>query len=234
MIRLLGPVEVWADGRRLAGLGTAQRLAVLAALAVDAGRPVPLETLVDRVWDEAPPAGARPALYAHITRIRQALLELDVRRQVGPVRRAGGYVLDVDPDRVDLHRFRRLVAAARDGTRPDSERAGLLREALGLWQGLPLGGLTSQWAARLQTEVRLGRFDEVIGPVRDLLADHPLAEPLVAVLMRALVAAGRDAEALDCYATARGRLVADLGVAPGPELRAVLEAFLRGELDRGA
>jgi DNA-binding SARP family transcriptional activator len=149
-IRLLGPVEVWVDGARLGGLGAAQQRAVLAALAIDAGRPVPLATLIDRVWDEAPPTGARPALYAHITRIRQALHQPGAQPQVGPVRRAGGYVLQVDPDQVDLHRFRRLVAAAGDGAQSDAGRAGLLREALGLWQGPPLGDLTSQWAARMR------------------------------------------------------------------------------------
>jgi DNA-binding SARP family transcriptional activator/tetratricopeptide (TPR) repeat protein len=230
-------------------MGAAQQRAVLAALAVDAGRPVMLQTLVDRVWDEAPPAGSRSALYAHITRIRQALHDGGAggQRQVGPVRRAGGYVLDVDPDRVDLHRFRDMVAAARDGARSDAERAGLLRAALDLWQGPPLADLSSQWATRMrdswsqqrldavvawgQAELRLNRPAEVIGPVRDLLADHPLAEPLVAVLLRALASAGRDAEALDHYATARARLVSELGAEPGPELRAIHEAVLRGEFD---
>ena len=246
-IRLLGPVEVWAGGVRLAGLGTAQQRAVLAGLAVDAGRPVMLATLVDRVWDEAPPAGTRSALYAHITRIRQALHEAGTQRPVGPVRRAGGYVLQVEPDQVDVLRFRLLLAAARDAGRSEAGRAGLLREALGLWQGPPLADLTSRWAARMRdawsqqrldavltwarTELRLGHHDHVIGPVRDLLADYPMAEPLIGVLMRALVAAGRDAEALDRYATTRTRLVDELGAEPGPELRAVHQAVLRGELD---
>jgi DNA-binding SARP family transcriptional activator len=249
-IRLLGPVEVWAGGARLGGLGTAQQGAVLAALAVDAGRPVMLATLVDRVWDEAPPAGIRPPLYAHITRIRQAPHQPGGQPQAGPVRRAGGYVLQLDPDQVDLHRFRRLVTAARDTTHSDADRAGLLREALDLWQGPPLADLTSQWAARMreswsqqrldvavtwaQTELRLGHHDEVIGPVRDLLADHPLAEPLAGVLMRALVSAGRDAEALDHYATTRTHLAEELGAEPGPELRAVHQAVLRGELDHSS
>jgi DNA-binding SARP family transcriptional activator/tetratricopeptide (TPR) repeat protein len=245
-IRLLGPVEVWADGRRLAGLGTTQQRAVLAALAVDAGRPVLLQTLVDRVWDEAPPAGTRPALYAHISRIRHALHPAGAagHRPPSPVcRRAGGYVLDIDPDRIDLHRFRRLTAA---GGRPgcsDAERAGLLGAALEQWHGPPLADLSSQWALRMRdswsqqrldvvfawalAQLRLGRHDTVIGPVRDLLADHPLAEPLVGVMMRALAARGRDAEALARYAATRTRLRAELGAEPGPELRAVHEAILR-------
>jgi tetratricopeptide (TPR) repeat protein len=249
-IRLLGAVEVWTGDGRFAGLGTVQQRAVLAALAVDAGRPVMLQTLVERVWDEAPPVGTRPALYAHISRIRQALHQAEAaeRHSAGLTRRAGGYVLEVGPDQVDLHRFRRLTTVAGDRDRSDVERVGLLSEALGLWRGTPLADLPGQWAARMRegwvqqrldavvawarAELRLGRHDAVIDPVRQLLTDHPLVEPLAAVLIRALAAAGRDAEALDRYAATRARFVQDLGVEPGPELRAVHEAVLHGDLTR--
>ncbi|MEN3361274.1 MAG: hypothetical protein V7637_5256 [Mycobacteriales bacterium] len=250
-LRLLGPVEINVGGRWL-DLGPPQQRAVLAALAVDAGRPVMLRTLIDRVWDEAPPIGAKPALYAHITRIRQAL-ELTERGDGDPparlVRRAGGYLLEVEPDQVDLRRFRRLVAAARDPNRGDPERVDLLHAALDLWRGVPLADLPGEWAARMRdswqkqrldavvqwayAELRLGRSDEVIGSVRDLAADNPRAEPLIGVLMRAFVAAGRGAEALDCYTAARARLVQELGVEPGSDLRAVYAAVLRGDLGQG-
>jgi DNA-binding SARP family transcriptional activator/tetratricopeptide (TPR) repeat protein len=249
--RLLGPVEVRTGDRGLE-MGPRQQRAVLAALAVDAGHPVPLDTLVDRVWDEAPPPGARAALYSHITRIRRALESVEVtgEQPVRLVRRAGGYVLDVDPDRVDLHQFRRLSAAAREPRCSDTDRAGLLGGALGLWRGTPLADLPGQWAERMRegwrqqqldaavawarAELALGRPEVVIGPVRDLLAAYPLVEPLVGTLMRALAAAGRDSEALDCYATTRSRLVDELGVEPGPELQAVHRAILRGELAAAA
>jgi DNA-binding SARP family transcriptional activator len=231
-------------------LGPPQQRAVLAALAVDAGRPVPLETLVDRIWGEAPPARARAALYTHITRIRRAL-EAAGRpgeQPVGLVRRAAGYVLEVEADRVDLHRFRRLIAAAADPRCSDANRAGLLAEALGLWRGTPLADVPGEWADRMRegwrqlyldavvpwarSELALGRPDRVIGQVRDLLASNPLVEPLVATLMRALAAVGRDAEALECYAVTRSRLVEELGTEPGAELQAVHQAILRGELPR--
>jgi tetratricopeptide (TPR) repeat protein/DNA-binding SARP family transcriptional activator len=248
-VRVLGPVELWADGHRVE-IGPPQRRTVLAALVVDAGQQVTLQELVDRVWDEAPPVGALPALYSHITRIRRALEKANGAGglPLGLVRRPGGYVLGIDPEQVDLHRFRRLITTARDPRHSDAERAGLLREALSVWRGTPLADLPGGWAARMreawrmqrldlvvqwaQTELRLGRHDEVIGPVRELAAEHPLAERLVAVLMRALAAAGRDAEALDYYATSRARLVDELGTDPGPELRAMHGAILRGELDR--
>jgi DNA-binding SARP family transcriptional activator len=245
--RLLGPVEVRVGSSRL-DLGTPQQRAVLAALAVDAGRPVMLGTLIDRVWDDAP-VGARPALYAHIARIRHSLDQASARAgqpAAALARRAGGYLLEVDPDRVDLRLFRRLAAAARDPQRSDAERAGLLREALDLWRGAPLADLPGGWAVRMReswqkqrldavvlwahAELRLGRPDDVIDAIRELAADHPRAEPLVGVLMLAYVAAGQDAEALDCYATARTRLVHELGVEPGPGLRAVHAAVLRGDL----
>ncbi len=206
-IRLLGAVEVWAAGRRL-DAGPPQRRAVLAALAVDAGRPVPAETLLDRVWGSTPPTRVRSAVHANITHIRRVLQEVNTVAEhgsrVGLVRHGGGYVLQVDVDRVDLHRFRRLTATARDRQRPDAERAGLLRDALDLWRGSALTGLAGDWPARMRdswdlerldaavdwsrTELRLGRHDQVIGAVRAMVADYPLAEPLVAVLMQALVA----------------------------------------------
>ncbi|WP_020641858.1 AfsR/SARP family transcriptional regulator [Amycolatopsis balhimycina] len=244
-IRLLGVVEVWDRGRRLPDLGTPQQRAVLAALAVDAGRPVMLQTLIDRIWDQAAPVAARPALYAHISRLRKTLNQAETVPQAGPVRQAGGYALDIDPDSVDLHRFHRLTTAARHSELLVAEQVRLLNEALGLWRGLPLADLPGEWAARMRedwnqqrldgtvawarAELRLGHYDEVIGPVRELLSEHPLTEPLTAILMRALVAAGRDSEALDRYSLTRSRLGDELGSDPGPELRALHAAILRGE-----
>ncbi|MFF4119444.1 winged helix-turn-helix domain-containing protein [Streptomyces sp. NPDC001714] len=107
-----------------ADLGPPQRRAVLAALAVDVGRPVPVEALVDRVWGADPPAGARRALYAHVARIRRLAERLDGSGEgrLPVLRRAGGYQLDLDPDRVDLHRFQRLAATARDRPRRRAAR----------------------------------------------------------------------------------------------------------------
>jgi DNA-binding SARP family transcriptional activator len=246
--RLFGPVEAWLAGIRLS-LGTPQQRAVLAALAVDAGRLVTIETLIDRVWDDAPPPGARQALYAHVARIRHALGQAspDAGQPGAAVaRRAGGYLLDTEPDRVDVRLFRRLAAEARERQRADAERAALLGRALGMWRGTPLADVPGAWAARMrvswqkqhvdavvqwaQVQLRLGRPDEVIDAVRELAADHPRAEALIGVLMMAYAAAGQDAEALDCYASTRSLLVHDLGTEPGPGLREVHAAVLRGDL----
>jgi tetratricopeptide (TPR) repeat protein/DNA-binding SARP family transcriptional activator len=243
--RLLGPVEVWAAGGCLE-MGPPQQRAVLAALAVDAGRPVFRGTLLDRIWSGRAPEGAASALYAHINRIRRLLAAGAAGGEpVRLARRSGGYVLEVDPEDVDLHRFRQLALAARDRQRPDDERARLLREALDLWRGEPLADLPGEWPARMrhsweeerldaavawaQAELRMGRPDEVIGPVRELVAGQPLKERPIGVLMQALAAAGRGAEALECYAIARSRLREALGAEPGQELQSVHLAILKGE-----
>src|SRR5689334_10391888 len=113
--RLLGPVE-WHPGGNAVPLGTRKQRTVLAALLVDAGHPVSLDTLIDRVWEDAPPAQPRSVVYAHLTRIRSALAQAYPNQpDRAPLlrRRGGGYALELDRDRVDLHRFRALVDVAR-------------------------------------------------------------------------------------------------------------------------
>ena len=107
-VRLLGPVEVLAGGRAVEP-GPVQQRTVLAALAVDAGRLVPLDVLIDRVWGDAPPPSVRSGIYSHMARLRRMLVPAG-----GLLRRPGGYLLDVPPEAVDLHRFRTLSQAAPD------------------------------------------------------------------------------------------------------------------------
>ncbi|GAB3973525.1 BTAD domain-containing putative transcriptional regulator [Plantactinospora veratri] len=244
-IRVLGPVEAFVGGRPVA-LGRAQLRTVFAALAVEAGRPVAAETLADRVWSGTPPKTWREVLYSHVTRIRRALTAVEADDEpVTLVRRPAGYLLDLDPDLVDLHRFRRLVGAASTAERTDRERVELLRSALALWRGTPLAGVGGSWADRSRTgwhqhrleaavawaeaELRLGNGEHVVVELRDLFVEHPLAEQLAGVLMRALVQDGRSAEALECFAALRGRLADELGTEPSAELRAAHQAILRGE-----
>ncbi|MFD7729502.1 BTAD domain-containing putative transcriptional regulator [Kitasatospora phosalacinea] len=249
--RLLGELEVRSAGRPL-DAGTPRQQVVLAALVVDARRPIAIETLVDRVWGHRPPAHPRPVLYAHLSRIR-ALLRQTTAPDGGTAarleRRHAGYVLDVDPERVDLHRFRRLVEQGHDRQHDDRQHddeagAATLAEALALWRGEPLAGLSGEWAAQVRAschrrrldavvrwaraEFRLGRPGAVISAVPDLTAEYPLAEPLEHVLIQALHAAGRSAEALDRYGTVRRRLAEELGAAPGGELQALYRAVLTG------
>src|SRR5260221_2345506 len=134
---------------------------------------------------------------------------------------------------------------ARDRAGAGEEGGRVVRKGLDLWRGEPLADLPGEWPARMrdswdevrldaevawaEAEVRMGRPDEVIGPVRELVAGHPLAERPIGVLMQALAAAGRDAEALECYVIARSRLVEALGAEPGRELQGVHLAILKGE-----
>jgi transcriptional activator len=188
-IRLLGPVEVGTGGRVLSAGPPQQRL-VLAAVAVDAPRPVPLSTVVDRVWDEDPPKSARIAVAARVTRLRQLFAELSLGEAGphGPVdsgdlamaERAGtqrgsgaaggswlawrseGYQLLVDPDAVDLLRFRVLAREARRVDRSDGDRVALLDEALALWRGRSLEGLSGDWAARMRNSWEIERVEAVL------------------------------------------------------------------------
>jgi DNA-binding SARP family transcriptional activator/tetratricopeptide (TPR) repeat protein len=245
--RLLGPVEVSASGQQI-DLGQPRQRTVLAALLIDAGRMVTVETLIDRVWGQAPPVTARHTLYSHIARVRQVLARVSAADAVTArlVHRSGGYLLDVDRGLVDLHRFRDLTERSRGPQVPDEERARLLGEALALWRGEPLAGLSGEWIVRAreawhqqhvdtviawaQTELRLDHPHAVLGPLTDLAGEHTLVEALAAVLMRALHVVGRTAEALNRYATIRQRLVEELGVDPGADLQATHQAILRGEL----
>ena len=245
--RILGPVELRGpDGR--VELGPLKQRTVLAALLVDAGRPVTQELLIERVWDDCPPAEVRNALYTYATRLRRILAGAPGAEPARLLRRSGGYLLEIDPETVDAHRFSALAARARGHGLSEAERAELARQALAQSAAVPLADLTCQWAARMREhfgrrrrdvltlhaalEIRLGRAAAVVDGLYEALAAQPLAEELAAVLMSALYFSGRSAEALNVYAATRGAIGAELGVEPGPELRRVYEQVLRGTLDR--
>lgn len=241
LLRLLGAVEVEITGRPL-NVGPAQQRLVLAMLALNANHPVTTEALIDGVWDSAP-NGARRTLHVLISRIRR-LLDV-VPDDVQLIRRSGGYLLQLESDEVDVHRFNRLGVRAGAPDLDHGEQAALLREALDLWRGEPLAGLPGEWAARTRQEWRqrhigvavewagaalaAGRADETIGPLIALTGEYPLVESLIEILMRALCAAGRNAEALQSYARFRTGLASELGIDPGPRLQSMYLAALRGE-----
>lgn len=243
--RVLGPVEVRADGA-VRSCDRPQQGIVLAALLVDAGRPVPAEVLIDRVWGSDPPDRARRSLQTHIARVRRLLLDANGSADgVLLTRRSGGYVLDVDPRAVDLHRFLRQLDRASAPNADPRQRATQLRDALRMWTAEPLSGLTGAWVEQcrgawrqrrlsatigwVRAELALGNAEPVIGPLTEELLEHPLVEPLTVELMRALYAVGRGSEALHRYELTRQRLADELGSDPGLEMREVHQAILRGE-----
>jgi predicted ATPase/DNA-binding SARP family transcriptional activator len=238
---MLGSFEVRTDDGVLADVPGARLRGLLTALALEPGHAVPKATLIDWIWGERPPSDAANALQRLVSRLRKALPEGVVEGQ------ADGYRLAVEPDAVDAVRFERLVGRARTDEAP--RRLPLLREALALWRGPAMQGVgledSAAFAAavtrleglrltaledRFTAEVSLGHGGELVTELTDLVAVHPARERLVAALMRALVAAGRDNEALLVYQRTREVLADALGVDPSAELSALHVALLRGEL----
>jgi DNA-binding SARP family transcriptional activator len=238
--RLLGSIEAEASGRSIP-LGPPRQRGILAVLAADAGRLVLMDTLVDRVWGEAPPARARDSLYAYVARLRRILATAGGSDVL--VHRTRGYVLDVPPDAVDVHRFRRLVVEARQSHQDIRTRTELLRAALAQWSGTPLAAMPGEWADAVRQTWQGQRVDAVVewaeaelsvsGPAAVIdtltgtLIQHPLHEPLAGALMRAMHAAGRTGEALDVYAKLRAELGEQLGIDPSAPLQRVHEEVLR-------
>ncbi len=241
--RVLGPLEVLDEGREVP-LERQRLRAVLAFLLLHANERVPADRLIDEIWGPEPPKSASASLQNHVSQLRKL-----VGRDVLPPE-AGGYVLRVDPERFDLARFRRLVADARRATEP-SARAGQLAAALALWRGPPLEDLTFETFAqpeirrleeerlevlelRIEADIDCGRGAGLVGELEALVAQQPLRERLRALLMRALYAAGRQADALDAYRDARRMLSDELGLEPSDELRALERAILHHDPALGA
>jgi DNA-binding SARP family transcriptional activator len=242
--RLLGPLEIRA-GEDWLGIGAPKWRSVLAALLINAGQIVPVDTLINEVWGETPPAKAGNLISIYVLRLRRLLGDIDSTLLVT---RAPGYLLRLAPGDTDAQVFEALV---REGRRAyaagDPERAAAqLAEALALCHGSPLADvpattLVEREAERL-TELRLdaaelrvmaelacGSHAQVIPELRRLLADHSLRENLWLLLMQALDGAGRHAEALEAYGQARSVLAEELGVDPGAELRQFYAALLARE-----
>lgn len=209
---MLGPLECDVDGHPV-DLGAPQQRALLALLALRSGEVVPVTAIVDCLWPDGPPATATNIVQTYVSRLRKALGDAVI------VRLGAGYRLE-----------HATVDAAEFEAR---SKAGELDSALALWRGPALADLAllREEAARLD-ELRLlareqlleqqlaaGDADAVVPEAQRLVDEHPLRERLVALLMTALYASGRQAEALDAFRAARKRLVNELGVEPGPELR---------------
>jgi len=244
-VRLLGPVEVWAGDRR-APLGGVRPLAVLSALVVHLGEVLSTERLVDCVWDEEAPATAGALVATHVSAVRRALAQVTEAAVVRT--RPPGYVADLEPSQIDARRFEDLLASGRAAAAAGrlEEAADLLPEALALWRGQEaLEGLGQSFArieaARLgelrlvaQEEsfglyLDLGRADRTIAPLLAHVAAHPLRERPRGQLMTALFRTGRVSDALRTYREGRAILREELGIDPGPELRALHQAVLTND-----
>jgi tetratricopeptide (TPR) repeat protein/DNA-binding SARP family transcriptional activator len=226
-------MEVLAGGVGLE-VGPASRRAVLAVLAAEAGRVVSMGQLVDRLWGGAPPRQAQGNVHSYVSRLRGVLGAEAIAR------RSGGYRLDVDPLRVDLHRFRHLVFRARRAD--EGEAAGLWDEALELWRGEAFEGLDVSWLHALgdqlaverlgaeldrnETRLRRGEFTVVLPGLASRCREYPLDERFGGQYMLALHQAGRSKDALDHFARLRRRLIDELGNEPGGRLRELHKGIL--------
>ncbi|AEW98660.1 transcriptional regulator, SARP family (plasmid) [Streptantibioticus cattleyicolor NRRL 8057 = DSM 46488] len=237
---LLGPVRVWHGDQPLPA-GSPQQRAVLAALLVNHGRPMTADDLIDAVWGDDQPSQVLAAVRTYAARLRKI---------VGPgtlVSEAGGYVLRVPPEALDLtHAERHALEAERASAAGDHTRARqLLTDALDLWDGEALTGVPGPFAEtqrtrlaewrltllerRLEADLERGAHAEAASELTALTADHPLRERLRALLMLALYRDGRQAEALAVYTDTRRLLTDELGVEPGSQLREIQQRILRSD-----
>ena len=228
--RVLGPLAATAPGGENIHLGGMRQRMVLAVLLAHSNRVVSQEALVEAVWAGAPPETGRRTLQTYISTLRRIL--------GGGIERVGeGYILRVSDDEIDANQFVKLVDKASPLVEEDPDEASrILSKALGLWTGSPYGELGHEQALvaeasrltevriaaqelRIETDLHLGRHNEIINEIEALVRDHPYREHLAAMLMLALYRCGRQADALRTYTRTRERLTEELGIDPSPELQ---------------
>lgn len=239
---LLGDPKVSVGDQPVEIVGRQQRL-LLMVMALRANQVASPRRLIDALWGPTPPATAATGLRVSVAKLRRALESAGAAEAV--LTRPGGYVLVLEPDHTDIARFERLLASASASGDPHA-RGALLDTALGLWRGPALEGLEHDPVAvaelirlhelralaledRAECELALGHHREAVPTLEALVAAAPLRERRQGQLMRALNSSGRQAEALESYRGFRQRLVDDIGLEPGPELRAIEQAILRQE-----
>lgn len=233
---VLGPVAAWRGGEPVPVGGPRQRC-VLGALLVDLGREVPFDRLIGYLWGDAPPRTARSVIHVQISHLRRAFPEL-IRTTTD------GYLAHIDPQRVDLYRFRDLVARAREAE--DAERAvGLWEESLSCWRGQPLSGTGSErlwyavgeplaeerWAAVAawaEASFALGRYTELATRLAPLVREEPYRERLRYLLIASLYRSGERAAALAAFHEAREHLAEELGIDPGQEILDLYQRMITG------
>jgi DNA-binding SARP family transcriptional activator len=237
--RILGPLEVWHEGRPIQ-IGGAKERALLVFLLLHVGEPVSADRLIEELWGDSPPATAKKSLQVRVAGLRRA-----VRGDV-LLTRGDAYLVRLEPNQLDLHRFEQLLS---DGSRAfaagdPSAAVATLHEALALWRGPALADFAYESFAqaaiarleelrvhalelRIEAQLDLGLHARVVAELEELVAANPLRERLREQLMLALYRDGRQAEALEIYRRTREELVAELGIEPGPALQKLQQAILR-------
>ena len=243
---LLGPLEARQRERPLR-LGSIKHRMLLAKLLLHPNQVVSTEELIVAVWGEEPPPTVKQSLQNHVAALRKAI---EAGNGAGPPRtlvtRDPGYLLRIDPEHLDLHRFQRLDHEGRQALAAgDPARAAdLLRQALTLWRGPALADVAASadiaWPelvgveelqvasteARIEAELALGRHHELVAELEAMVRLYPLREHLHGQLMLALYRSGRQADALAAYRAARKVLVDELGIEPSVGLQRLEQAIL--------
>jgi DNA-binding SARP family transcriptional activator len=243
--RILGPLEALDEGRAVR-LGGSKQRALLALLLLHANETLTTDRLIDELWGDRPPATAAKTLQVYISRLRKVLAGGKGNVSAGVVAtRERGYELELDPERLDSHRFERILDEGHSELAAGHpERAAeALEAALAMWRGAPLADLAyepfaQREIARLEelrvraleqligAKLALGSHADVVSQLEMLIAEHPYRERLRAQLMLALYRCDRQADALQAYQDARRQLVDELGIEPGERLRELERAIL--------
>jgi SARP family transcriptional regulator, regulator of embCAB operon len=244
---VLGPLQMTVDGAPVS-LGTPKQRAVLAVLVMNRNRPVAIDSLITAAWEQWPPSEARASLHSYISNLRKLLAGAGANSRSVLVNAPPGYRLAVADTACDIGRFviakSAGVQAAAAGRFEDASRH--LTAALAEWRGPVLEDLRDfqfvdafataltedkivAHTARAEAEIACGRGYAVIGELESLTVEHPYREPLWAQLITAHYLAERQSDALDAYQRLKTTLADDLGIDPGPTVRALYKKILRQE-----
>lgn len=243
---ILGPLEVLDDAGTAVPLGPPKQQALFALLAIHPNEVLSTERIIDELWGADPPGDGARNVRVYVSRLRKAL---EPGRPPGSpgqliVTAPPGYVLRIEPEAIDAHRFEHLIGEARRDMAEDPASARrAIDEALELWRDRPLAGLAFEELAqteirrlaelhlsalelRHEASIRTGDPGSAIPELEKLVAEHPLRERLVALLMEAMAGSGRQAEALRAYRALELLLAQEMGLEPSEELRRLEQRIL--------
>jgi DNA-binding SARP family transcriptional activator len=244
---VLGPLQLSVEGTPVP-LGAPKQRAVLAMLVINRNRPVGVESLINAVWDQSPVPAARASIQTYVSNLRRLLGDAGIDTRTVLVSAPPGYRLTVADADCDLGRFIvEKTAGIRAAAAGRFEQAsGHLSAALAQWRAPVLDDLRDfafveafatalmedkvlAHTARAEAEIACGRAYAVIGELEALTGEHPYREPLWAQLITAYYVAERQSDALEAYRRLKTTLAQDLGIDPGPTLRALHARILRQE-----
>jgi DNA-binding SARP family transcriptional activator len=251
-IKVLGPLDVSVAG--MSAVPTANKPSkVLAMLALNVGHVVTAPTLIEEIWDQQPPRTYSSTLQTYVLKVRKSFHDAVVAAGGNPrndfvITRRNGYLLDVDPDDVDITQYTKLSKAGRRaanvGDHVNASR--LLDSALTRWRGPALADVLvgphlaieaaqleesrlGDLELRIDADLHLDRHHELLGELAMLCARYPMLESFHAQYMLALYRSGRQWRALQAYREFRNTIADQLGIEPSPRLQRLHQALLRGE-----